>query len=1071
MALDNKDDKTKGTKMHTIHNSSVTLLPPSIANTVSLITRSSSLYLRLGAFVGRLALHGARNTTLSGLELCRAMMENILIRAGREVADRTNGGLGETEAEGILERNLIKLHSNITNISFAVSTGFYISSAAIDSANSMSRLLLSTLDSIFGSTDSSKAIACIITLIRREFQNPATGRDGEKVGVTDLFVGACGLALLQHWCSRMTNAKYNSTEIVWDVIVLNNGKRVDIMDDNGLALVKANPTIFMSASRDLQRRLPTDREKSSREIQDEDFSEMMLKERILKELPPNTSISVHTKTNITKLITVIVTSAEPPNISLPPGVEIFEECNHIKSNEHERDGVTTEKGTIQPTPRYRVTYRVRNEIRNNIDPTFNINYDAMSKNDESHSNTGLFFSQGLTADSGKFKEKSRPNTADGFEGQLPYSHSSDNVANQKRYRKPANSSPTFSFGQTSTRKLASHSPNMTSRYEDTHHKKTWVIEDWLNGKQPKGSTPALYGDRSRESDASILSEQTRRFSSYSSSYFPTLLDLVSSSPKDTSPIPRRESTTCSSPRDLSIPNYSESMSRPGPCYMPSRKRNTVISESELSSSPTNFTDLRTQRLLRARSEKQIASCTSRKSLPIRHKRSKSHVPNVYSRPNNISGNQIYFNHPRSAFNDLDRLSRTGFVADLFPQYHLVRNITRYVRFATASYGSSFLRVMGITTGNLGRETETSHHYEHHSFSTHTQLPSSTILLSSFVDSQGGTDSTGNTNTGIPMVHFVSLDHDSKAVVLTCRGTLGFEDVLTDMTCDYDDMMYCGKAYIVHKGIHASARRLLNGGGGKVMSVIRTALNEFPQYGLVLCGHSLGGAVSALLAVMISEPNTTSTAFYTTSFTPHNTNNSDAMPNQLPKGRRVHVYAYGPPATMSPSLRMATRGLVTTIVNGQDLIPYLSLGLLHDLQATALAFKTDDTGAKSEVTKRLWHGITGKFSDTWYHRQRMVNDEDDQWAYSTLKTLRACMLSTKLVPPGEVFVVEAIPVLQKDGFIKGPLGSPATRVVVEYVKDVEKHFGEIQFGRSMLLDHNPGRYELSLNALGDGVLRN
>ncbi|TQS35209.1 hypothetical protein Golomagni_04378 [Golovinomyces magnicellulatus] len=1050
MAPDNKDDKTKGTKMHTVNNSSVTLLPPSIANTVSLITRSSSLYLRLGVFVGRLALYGARNTTLSGLELCRAMMENILIRAGREVADRTNGGLGEIEAEGILERNLIKLHSNITNISFAVSTGFYISSAAIDSASSMSRLLLSTLDSIFGSTDSSKAIACIITLIRREFQNPATGRDGEKVGVADLFVGACGLALLQHWCSRITNAKDNSTEIVWDVIVLNNGKRVDIMDDNGLALVKANPTIFMSAPGDLQRRLPTERIQSSRDRQDEDLSEMMLKERILKELPPNTSISVHTQTNITKLITVIVTGAEPPNISLPPGVEIFEECNHIKSNDHERDGVKAEQGTMQQTPRYCVTYRVRNEIRNSIDPTFKINYNGMRKDDETHTNSGLLLSQSLRADSGKVKEISRPNTADGLERQLSYSHSSDNVANQKRYRRPANSSPTFSFGQTSSRKLAPHSPNKTSRYEDTYQKKTWMLEDWLHGKQRKGSTPALYGDRNSESDASILSEQTRRFSSYSSSYIPTLLDLVSSSPKDTPPTPRRESTSCFSSRDFNIPDYSESMSRPGPCYIPSRKRNTVISESELSSSPTNFTGLRTKSLLR---------------------RSKSHVPNVYSRSNNISGNQFYFNHPRSAFSDLDRLSRTGFVADLFPQYHLVRNITRYVRFATASYGSSFLRVMGITTGNLGRETETSHHYEHHSFSTHTQLPPSTILLSSFVDSQGGTDSTGNTNTGIPMVHFVSLDHDSKAVVLTCRGTLGFEDVLTDMTCDYDDMMYCGKAYMVHKGIHASARRLLDGGGGKVMAVIRAALIEFPQYGLVLCGHSLGGAVSALLAVMISEPNTTSTAFYTTSFAPHHTNNANATPNQLPKGRRVHVYAYGPPATMSPSLRMATRGLVTTIVNGQDLIPYLSLGLLHDLQATALAFKTDDTGAKSEVTKRLWHGITGKFSDTWYHRQRMVNDEDDQWAYSTLKTLRACMLSIKLVPPGEVFVVETIPVLQKDGFIKGPLGSPATRVVVEYVKDVEKHFGEIRFGRSMLLDHNPGRYELSLNALGDGVLRN
>jgi hypothetical protein len=101
--------------------------------------------------------------------------------------------------------------------------------------------------------------------------------------------------------------------------------------------------------------------------------------------------------------------------------------------------------------------------------------------------------------------------------------------------------------------------------------------------------------------------------------------------------------------------------------------------------------------------------------------------------------------------------------------------------------------MGISTSTsspgskTNKEIDTAHHHEHHSFSTHTQLPASTILVSSFVNPQGGTDSTGQTKSGVPMVHFVSLDHESKAVVLTCRGTLGFEDVLTDMTCDYDTM--------------------------------------------------------------------------------------------------------------------------------------------------------------------------------------------------------------------------------------------------------------------------------------------
>jgi pimeloyl-ACP methyl ester carboxylesterase len=31
-------------------------------------------------------------------------------------------------------------------------------------------------------------------------------------------------------------------------------------------------------------------------------------------------------------------------------------------------------------------------------------------------------------------------------------------------------------------------------------------------------------------------------------------------------------------------------------------------------------------------------------------------------------------------------------------------------------------------------------------------------------------------------------------------------------------------------------------------------SSFQDYGIVLCGHSLGGGVAALLATMISEPN-------------------------------------------------------------------------------------------------------------------------------------------------------------------------------------------------------------------------
>lgn len=209
-----------------------TLLPAPVANVVSLVTRTSSLYLKLGTFLGGLALDGARITTLTGLELSRAVIEGILNRAGRDVATRSIGELGQADAEGLLERSIGTLHSTITSISFAASTGFHFSSTVLSSASDLSQQLLVTLDSILGSTDSSRAIASIITLIRREFQNPATGKVGEKVSVADLLVGICGLALLQRWCKKIIDEECRQKkyeEVVWDVVILDDGRRADVV--------------------------------------------------------------------------------------------------------------------------------------------------------------------------------------------------------------------------------------------------------------------------------------------------------------------------------------------------------------------------------------------------------------------------------------------------------------------------------------------------------------------------------------------------------------------------------------------------------------------------------------------------------------------------------------------------------------------------------------------------------------------------------------------------------------------------------------------------------------------------
>jgi hypothetical protein len=1193
MGLDEDVETKKPENEQATPSAGATLLPAPIASAISLVTRSSAFSLRLGTFIGGLALDGARVTTLTGLELSRAIIERVLSRAGRDVAVLSKGELGRVEAEGLLERSIATLHYTITQISFVASTGFHFSSTALSSAADLSQHLLATLDSILGSTDSSRAIASIITLIRREFQNPATGQPGEKVGVLDLLIGICGLALLQRWCKRLTDQEARERNydniVCWDVVILDDGRRGDVVGATG---AHENPSTDLSRSektinsnilpvittagngeilQTLERRAPMQRDE-----EEDEWPEVNLKERIMKNLPPDASVSITTETEIRKTITVEIRGAHPPDLSPPPGVEIVEENSHHESNVDLAGEVLTNEQKIGLLiPRYRVVYRtIRNKLRGtSIEvggseprdwsenprrqeiveeiacPTFSDSTSAKEKSantSNTHrrtvSSSSATFSLSplsspepepateLDHDYREYVEKSQ-NDGDVNAESVGFSAipvpSASNIANQKRARKPMSSASSLSGSDSpQSRNIKSGKPPVMKKVKSEiptkkpPEKKTTLrnalrrgsgttLSNIWNRDQSGGGQPSASETRTSQSKPPWGAHKPVQKAAPSHVFVPQRGSSIVPA-REPPRSPQRGNPNYFSSRDLGLmnpPDLPRSPSRASFYSIHERRRDSIVSQTDTTysihsndtrpSSPTAYrTQLKAQSsMLRARSEKNITIIPP--SPQRNHRRAMSNVPSIYTLRTNNSETSLVLaaRPPRGAYEDLESLQRlmaTGHIDGLFPQHHIVRNISRFVRFASASYGASFMRVMGITTasGSPSPGIDTEHHFEHHSFSHHTQLPPSTILLSSFVDPQGGTDSTGNTNTGVPMVHYVSLDHESKAVVLTCRGTLGFEDILTDMTCEYDDLAVRGKIYKVHKGIHASALRLISGNGSRVLATIAAALEEFPDFGLVMCGHSLGGGVTALLAIMISEPGTANSSFVTA----HDYHRPQLLlissgtgpgtggppPIRLPAGRPIHVYAYGPPAAMSPSLRLATRGLITTIVNGQDLVPYLSLGVLHDLQAVALAFKTDTTGAKGEVRARVWSGLTSGFSDKWYAGRpaTQVNEGDDQWAYSALKALRASMLSAKLVPPGEVFCVETMPVLQRDAFTHGPgvgdqgsrsLGRPATRAVLRYVRDVEKIFGELRFGGSMLLDHSPGRYEASLRALGRGVL--
>lgn len=302
----------------------------------------------------------------------------------------------------------------------------------------------------------------------------------------------------------------------------------------------------------------------------------------------------------------------------------------------------------------------------------------------------------------------------------------------------------------------------------------------------------------------------------------------------------------------------------------------------------------------------------------------------------------------------------------YPHEHLVSNLQRFMRYSSAAYGQAFLRILGIGRHDFNfPNTQT--HANNHAFAHHVGIKVDDILLSSYTDPGPGF----STAKLSPLINYVAIDHSIKAVVLSCRGSLGLSDILVDLTCTYEPLVVehglPNASYYVHSGMFNSATQLQR---GTVHATIREALESFSDYGLVLCGHSLGGGVAALLAILWSSPAsafkeqavyhshaTGKTVLHPPIATPFVTGFSSG----LPPGRPIACYSYGPPCVASPDLVRYCEGLVTSTIHNYDIISTLSLGVLQDLKNMATGLNAEG-GVAEEIVGRVVGLYQRKFAN-------------------------------------------------------------------------------------------------------------
>uniref|UniRef100_A0A914I881 sn-1-specific diacylglycerol lipase n=1 Tax=Globodera rostochiensis TaxID=31243 RepID=A0A914I881_GLORO len=283
---------------------------------------------------------------------------------------------------------------------------------------------------------------------------------------------------------------------------------------------------------------------------------------------------------------------------------------------------------------------------------------------------------------------------------------------------------------------------------------------------------------------------------------------------------------------------------------------------------------------------------------------------------------------------------------------------------------------------------------------------------------------------------VLVDDKTRAVVIAIRGSASFMDLITDLSLsdellgnsvDVDsdpilrnDKELDGRGEVrVHKGMLRGARYVYE----TLMSnhVLEDLELKYPDYCLVVCGHSLGGGIGSLLALLLKA-----------------------------KYPDVRCYAFAPPGpVISENGIPDTERNTLSIVLGDDVIPRMTTHSIHLLKQEIEREIVSTDRAKYEV---LIKGFFKLFLAYPFELHSTSADTD------TVSTRNLCRAESAIVPPSLLQPPSAeqwrdgagIRHLRPPGHLLHLAYNDENNVELRWIPHTA--FYEIQLNASMIRDH-------------------